>query len=134
MRHRIQNCFHLILALLFSAMIGCDSKPEIKLVPVSGTVTLDGKPLADGLIYFKTQATGATNSLPVKDGKFEGNVEAGDRRVEINAYKVRTEGFGQMGGEVKESLIPKRFNTESTLTAKVAAGSPNQFNFEVTSK
>ena len=34
----------------------------------------------------------------------------------------------------KESLIPPRYNMDSTLTAKVTPEGPNQFTFELTSK
>ncbi len=125
------NRWLLLLALLFVAN-GC-AKPGPKMYPVSGNVTLDGQPLAEGTVYFKTVATGEVNTLPVKDGKFAGSAAEGPRRVEVVAYRLIPVA-GQMGGEVQESLIAKQFNLNSTLTAEVTAAGPNTFEFAVTSK
>ncbi len=122
------------LFLVLVALIGCgksESKP--KSVLVSGTVTMDGKPLTEGTVYFKTVQTGAFDTLIVKDGKFEGDAEVGVRRVEVNAYRTKTI-KDAMGGEVKENRIPARFNADSTLAATVTADGPNTFKFEVKSK
>lgn len=126
---RVGFCL-LVLSLLVS--LGCGGQ-GVQRYPVSGTVTLDGKPLAKGTVYFKTVQTGALDTLPVEDGKFEGLAEKGERRVEINAYRSRTIS-GPMGGEVQENLIAGRFNTESTLTATVSPTAPNTYQFEVTGK
>ncbi len=126
-----------IACLFVSVMLGgCGSgePPAPKKYPVSGKVTQDGKPLPEGTILFKTVAAGSVQSMDIKDGEFRGEAEAGDRRVEINAYRVITGDFNGMKGEVQESLIPPRYNTASTLTAKVTAGGANQFTFEVTSE
>ena len=127
MLHRIG----FVLAL--SALIGC-GKAEPKLVPVSGTVTHDGKPMAEGVIYFKTIETGAFETLPVKDGRYEGKAAVGERRVEINAYKTVVLKDNPMGGEIKENLVADRYNSNSTLTATVQAQGANEFNFDVKSK
>lgn len=122
-----------VVVLILVAQIGC-GKAGPKVVTVSGTVTYDGQPLAEGTVYFKTPETGAINSLPVKNGKFEGNAEVGERRVEINAYRTKSQDFNGMKGEVKENLIPTRYNADSKLTATVTADGPNTFQFEVKSK
>lgn len=125
-----------LLLLICLSLAACQSgKPESKKYPVSGTVTVDGQPLAEnGLIHFKTIATGAISGFDIKAGKFSGSTEPGDRRVEIVAYRIKTVDSGGMKSEVKESLIPARYNTDSTLTAKVTPEGPNQFTFELTSK
>lgn len=120
-----------ILLLLFGC-IGC-GEPKPKMYPVSGTVTLDNRSLAEGTVYFKTIATGAIDTLPVKDGKFKGQALEGKRRVEVVAYRLIPIA-GEMGGEVQESLIARRYNAESTLTAAVTATGPNVYEFKVQSK
>lgn len=120
-----------LLCLMFVAG-GC-AKPGPKMSPVSGSVTLDGRPLSEGTVYFKTIATGEIDTLPVKDGQFAGKAAEGNRRVEVVAYRSIPVA-GQMGGEVQESLVAKRFNFESTLTAEVTASGPNKFEFAVTGK
>jgi hypothetical protein len=123
-----------VLFLTLAVLFGCDKSSGPKPVPVSGTVTLDNRPLAEGTVYFKTAATGATDALPVKDGKFEGSAEVGERRVEVTAYKTQIQDLNGMKGEIKESLVGPRFNTNSTLTASVKADGPNTFKFDVASK
>lgn len=122
------------LFLMLAALVGCGKSSGPKTVPVSGTVTLDNHPLAEGTVYFKTVATGAIDALPVKDGKFDGSAEVGERRVEVTAYKTKVQDLNGMKGEIKESLVGPRFNTSSTLTASVKAEGPNTFKFDVTSK
>lgn len=119
-------------ALCCPGLIGCQSRPVT--VPVSGTVTLDGQPLSEGEVYFKTVRTGAFEAIPVKAGRFAGAAQPGERRVEVYAYRVTTGDFSGMKGEVKESLISPKYNLESTLTADVSADKPNEFAFAVTSK
>lgn len=120
-----------LLAAASIAGCGSDRQPTF---PVSGTVTLDAKPLAEGTVYFKTAATGAVDSMPIKDGKFEGRAAEGERRVEITAYRVKVLGTGQMKGEVQESLVAKEYNAESTLTASVSPNGKNSFEFAVKSR
>lgn len=117
--------------LLFVLCLGCGPSGP-KLYPVQGTVTLDGKPLAEGNVYLREAETGDVITLPVKDGQFSGQAPTGKRRVEVAAYKL-TPVPGEMGGEVQESLIAARFNSESTLSETIEAG-PNEFKFAVESK
>src|SRR5262245_5381908 len=47
---------------------GCGD-PAARPVPVEGTVTLEGQPVADGEVYFKTPGL-VPEVLPVRDGRF----------------------------------------------------------------
>jgi len=123
----------LVFFLVLPSLVGCGHRGP-KVFPVSGTVTVDRQPLADGLIYFKTVQTGVAESFPIKDGAFEGQAQEGERRIEIYSYRTKVENFSGMKGEVKENLIPNRYNLESNLTAKVTPNGPNQFTFELTKK
>lgn len=121
------------LCLCLFAVLGCGPKGPT-MVPVSGNVTLDEKPLAEGTIYFKTVQTGASDPLPIKQGKYEGKVSEGERRVEITAYRTKVVGTDKMKGEVQEALISSKFNSESKLTAKVVSDGKNTFDFAVTGR
>ena len=127
---------YVLLGLLCVTLSACQSgKLEPKKYPVSGTVTLDGKPVTEnGLVYFKTIATGAIDGFDIKSGTFSGLTEPGERRVEIAVFAIKTVDLNGMKGETRESLIPDRYNMESTLTANVTPEGPNQFKFELTSK
>jgi hypothetical protein len=104
------------------------------MVPVSGTITMDGKPLTDGLVSFKTVQTGDIETMNVKDGQFRGNAKEGDRRVEIYTFRINKGDFGGMPMEFKANLVPPRYSSESTLTAKVTTEGPNEFAFSIQSK
>ena len=129
----LRNMRRIAVFALALSLLGC-GKPAPKLIPVSGTVTMNGKPLADGVVYFKTIATGEFEEMPIQDGKFSGNALPGERRVEINSYKVTIQGTGEMVGEVKENTISPAYNTNSTLSATVKPEGPNTFEFAVKGK
>ncbi|WP_439630346.1 hypothetical protein [Gemmata sp.] len=119
--------------LVAAALAGC-GKPGVQLVPVSGTVDLDGAPLVEGTVYFKTVATGAIEAFAVKDGKFSGNAEFGARHVEVTAYRSKPLKDDPMKGEIQESLVGPAYNIDSKLTATVTAEGPNTFKFDVRGK
>jgi hypothetical protein len=123
-----------LLALLCATLTGCGGgKAEAPKFPVSGTVTLDGQPLADGMIYFKDIAQGVADSAEIKNGQFSGKAEAGQRRVEIFAYQTQTSDMGGTVSETKFNVVPPRFNAQSTLTADVKSDGANTFKFEIAS-
>jgi hypothetical protein len=129
--------FWCVSAVLVSLLLAAcqHGRVEPKKYPVSGTVTVDGNPLNEnGLIYFKTIATGSIDAIEITGGKYNGAAEPGERRVEIVAYRTKMVDLDGMKGEVKESLIPARYNLESTLTATVTPDGPNRFPFELTTK
>ena len=121
----LPTCF----VLLVMSFDGC-GKTGSDLAPVTGRITLDGKPLASADILFqpdgsKPPASGRTNA----DGRYE------------LAYKR-----GVMGGVVGPNTvqitissdvvanppnIPSRYNNESELKKEVKPG-PNEFNFDLT--
>ncbi len=122
----------LIVVLALFVLTGC--KPAgPKLYPVTGAVTLDGQPLADGTVHFKIIDAGSIFSFPVKEGKFAGQATEGRHRVEVVAYRLIPVP-GEMGGEVQQPLIAPRFNSMSTLSADVTPAGPNAFEFQVESK
>ncbi len=124
-----------ILCLLLAGCHQASGLPEPQRFPVRGTVTLDGKPLASGVIYFKTVQTGALDNAEIKDGQFEGKAQVGDRRVEICSYEtLPPKADDPMATAIQRNTIPPKYNLESTLTAKVTQEGPNEFRFELSSR
>ncbi len=127
------------LALAFVVFgVGCGpSEPAgPKLVPVKGSVTLDGKPMESGDVIFTAPGNVHTASFEVKGGAFSGQAAPGDNKVAVMSYKQGEAvqmGDQKFGGE-KENFIPAQFNHQTTLSAKVAEGGANEFKFEVTSQ
>lgn len=89
-----------ILAVVLCALVliplgGCRAK---KRVAVKGTVTLDGKPLASGVLNFSPDASKGNTArvncrCPIKDGKYELHSSGVTRsesssRVPLGWYKV----------------------------------------------
>ena len=74
----------LILALVLAVpLAGCNSQPPA----VTGDVTLDGQPLADGVItYVPVDQKTPNVEVKIQDGKIA-RVPAGSYKVRINAAK-----------------------------------------------
>ena len=126
-----------LLMVMAAVMAGCGrSKPPRQMQPVTGSVTLDGKPLQEGEIYFKKTAAGEVDILPVANGQFQGEVGVGTRRVEIYAYheKEVVPMPGEPPEKTRENYIPARYNVQSKLTAQIAPGDSAPLKFEVTSR
>jgi hypothetical protein len=123
-----------VFTLVISVIVGCGPRGPV-MVPVSGTVTLDDAPMSEGVIYFKTIIEGSVDEMPIKDGKFEGKVEVGDRRVEICKYGLGPPikmGNAELPNRIE--TLPARYNLESELKESVTEDGPNEFKFEVKSK
>jgi hypothetical protein len=116
------------------ALVGCHRQRTFApTYTIRGTVTRDSKPLAEGVIAFLSPETGDLQSLPIKNGKYEGPVRAGKRRVEIRAYRPR-KGPPKPLDPPPENYLPKRYNAETTLSADVLAEGPNTFDFDLRSQ
>jgi len=123
----------LLCVCLFAG--GC-AKKTTKMVPVSGTVTLDGQPLDDGDVTLVGDPGTVPDSLPVKAGSFSGQAKPGKKRVEIRAFKTVKPPPTATGDvtETKENYIPAKYNTDSTTTAEVTDSGLSPNKFEVQSK
>ena len=123
-----------IFLVVFSA-IGCGGKPALpSIAEISGTVNLDGQPLADGYMYFKTVETGVIERFDISNGEFKGKAQIGPRRVEIICNRPKMTFIYGKNVEIADNIIDPAFNLESTLTADVTAEGPNRFTFDVKKK
>lgn len=121
--------------------IGCSRRGRVEPPrhPVSGTVTLDGSPLAEGAILFLSPELGLIDRVPILDGRFQGLAAAGKRRVEFSVVKEMPFTGVPMPGipapkTVPTQILPARYHAESTLSADVVPAGPNAFSFELRSK
>jgi hypothetical protein len=120
----------LVAAALLAA--GCSRGPRS--YPVSGTITLDGKPLDDGNIYFlPLDPNVSADAGKIQAGAFRFEAREGTMRVEIRASREVPGKRSPMGNIRKEEYIPARYNRESTLEAEVRANGENVYSFELTS-
>jgi hypothetical protein len=129
--------------MLLLLIAGCDGGGAGR-GALSGTVKLDGKPLANGSILFTPieGACGTATGGPIENGRYEFPAAAGPaigwNRVEIRALrntgKMIPKPFAPPGQMIpqQEEAIPPKFNSESILKVEIKAGD-NTADFEVTS-
>src|SRR5262249_18812054 len=126
------------------ALQGC-SGGGVKFAPVSGKVTMDGKPLAKVSVIFiplpvpgsdivGDTAGGVTDEnghytlkTSTRDDLKDG-AQVGKHKVRISLQETRGEG----DRSVTREKLPKKYNGETELTAEVAPGN-NQKDFELKS-
>lgn len=128
-----------LTCLMSLLLAGCggssDVKPIANLVPCQGTVTLDGKPLEQGTIFFAPvdEKTGQSAVGAIKAGNFDVSttvsapgVVAGKYKVRIDSYEIVQLKPGEMSTTLPPSLIPARYNNIATsgLEVEVAKGMP----------
>lgn len=127
---------------LFLFAIGCGGN----IVPVSGRVTLDDKPLANATVIFQPlsdQANPGPGSKGKTDseGKFSltlttGNTSGavvGKHKVSITAYEGGERQSSGPDMKPAKSLVPAEYNSKSTLTFDVPPGGSPSANFDLKS-
>jgi hypothetical protein len=106
-------------------------------VAVSGSVTLDGKPLEEGNIAYRplpAKATAEATGVPIRGGKYQLKVRPGQYRIEITATRAAPGPKDPFGTTPPpKSIIPQRYNAQSELTEEVGTGT-NEFNFTLKSR
>lgn len=131
-----------VLVLLFvisPAFMGCSGKGGMG--TVSGTVTLDGQPLADGLISFiPADGNSPTSGGKITNGAYSVQASRGAQKVVINATKVT--GSRKAYADDPNSpvitttaeILPKKYSDAMTteLTVDVKAGT-NKADFQLSS-
>jgi hypothetical protein len=118
-------CF-VLLAMSFA---GC-GKTGPELAPVTGRITLDGKPLEKADVLFQPDgsrppSSGRTDAnghydLAYKRGVMGGTIGSNTVQITISSDVV-----------ANPPNIPARYNSESELKKEVKPG-PNEFNFDLT--
>lgn len=122
----------IVLGCAFAVVLfgGCrDQGPQRVLV--SGNVTYNGEPVAEGVIRF---TPGEDSPMPMTaaaiiNGAYKadlrGGVPVGTHKVEIEAYRMAEKSATQMlrGSPPRIQYLPDRYNTKSELQITVESGS-----------
>ncbi len=95
---------------------------------VSGNVTLDGRPLEQGIISFSAaEGTAPPVTADIVGGKYSAEMIAGKKHVQLSASKVigtrKNDSPGAPPDEILEEQIPPKYNSESQLSLDVKPGS-----------
>jgi hypothetical protein len=140
-------------AVLGLFLAGCGGESDgLPREAVSGTVTLDGKPMPEGNIQFVPTETSTTSiavnpgakitdgsySIPRESGPVPGTykvvIYAGASGGAANPDTKKAPGGARdkmAQQKLKPELIPTKYNAQTELTAKVEAGKTNVFNFDL---
>jgi len=142
--------FILLFAFAIPCLTGCQKGGAY--VPVSGTIYLDEKPLANTMVTFQPTAstghdTGGVGSYAMTDDQGNYQLEAMTETPIPGAlpavHQVRIATPPPKGNEDSDAAatgkkkyrdpIPKRYNVESKLTYEVPAGGTKSADFKLTS-
>ena len=133
-------------ALIFVAYVGCGgSDDELPREAISGNVTLDGEPLANGYVTFNpaegqaTQSGGLVTvgkfSVPREQGpvpgKYSVSISSGSAEAKLSPAEEQTGMPGHVTSNKARDPIPAKYNANSTLAAEVKKGGDNDFPFEL---
>jgi hypothetical protein len=123
---RFRNGWGIATLALAMVAIGCSSEaPQAEL---TGTVTYDGTPIADGAITFqpKDGQSSSAGSL-IKDGQYSCKVPPGTSTVSITASKqvgkkklYNTPNSPEM--PITKELLPAKYNEKTELTYDAVPG------------
>lgn len=139
------------LLLLCGTAVGCaKSGPALKLIPVTGSVKFDGKPLSGAVLVFNpmpnTHGTGAT-AITDAEGTFtvthateKPGIEAGDYGITFSKV-TQPDGSPIPPGKSRASVttveqIPKpytKFDPERVISRVTVTNDANTFDFELKS-
>lgn len=137
---KIRNLEHIVSMTVYSVLLvvwisGCSSggEPLPELTEVTGTVTLDGKPVENISVIFQPEATDQATSRGTTNAKGEFSLMYNqDASGAVpGMHKVR---FAVMDAD-STGLLPDKYTGPNTgETANVKAASPNDFQFELKSR
>ncbi len=113
----------------FVLLTGC-AKSGAEIAPVTGRITLDGKPLAFAIITFQSEGKSAASSGTDKDGRYELMYKRGVNGAPVGLNRVTI--LPGPDPFPRRLVIPPSYNSESKLHADVKPG-PNVFNFDLKS-
>lgn len=122
----------LLLGFAIAAFTGCSDNGR---VGAKGKVTVNGEPLAEGMITFEPQPGFATNSAGAKitAAEYEISSEPG---LQPGHYRVNVKAFLPTGRKINDpqrgridELVPARFKDAGKLEAVIEADGENRHDF-----
>lgn len=142
---RWQSAGNQFAALTLSLVLACHGCKE-RGCPITGEVTFDGKPVAEGTIVFEpADGQGVTTGGKITDGKYSLVDNAapmpGKKQVRINAAR-KTGRRIPAGPPAPPSMmideivryIPDKYNKRTTLACEVTHDGPCQIDFHLKSE
>jgi hypothetical protein len=139
-----------LLGLAPLLLLGCASEPY-QVTPVSGKVTLDGKPLSKASVTFvpmasaENQAPGPTaQAITDADGRFQLSIDANTPGAVVGKSRIYITTLlsdpamddRDAGGPIRNvrDKVPERYNQKTDLVFEVPADGTDQANFDLRSR
>jgi len=125
----------LIVALAFLQFVGCYRSAGPELAPVTGTVTLDGKPLDRATVMFQPASGRPSFGTTDKDGKYamRYTIERLGVMPGTSTVSITSVVEDDQGNKVRGELLPRKYHSQTELTADVQAQA-SVFDFKLVSK
>ncbi|QDU09259.1 hypothetical protein [Gimesia aquarii] len=135
------NLIFLVILCISSGCLGSSGEPLPDLAEVTGTITLDGKPLRKANIVFEPQEVSdkgrrrASSASTEADGSYRLQYNADATGAALGNHKVTIMKMSDNPDEAGKHLIPPKYadSANSGLTAEVTQGE-NKFDFDLKSK
>jgi len=124
----VRPCLRVLRLVLFAlALLGCD-QGGLRIVRVTGTVTLDGRPLPHASIHF-TPTKGGRGSYSRLDANARYALQflPGQPGAVVGTHRVSISTADESGGS---EIVPARYNYKSELTVAVTP-STTTIDFEL---
>lgn len=125
----------MLAGLCCVSLVGCSGGGAAvpKKAQVSGSVTLDGKPMAEGQVRFNVTGQ-APIDVPVKDGAFSGEAFTGENRIDVLWEKEGPPHPMDPNQRIIVNVVDARFSgPESPFKKTIAADGAQNLSFQVTS-
>ena len=126
---------HTTVCLLSILLAGCAGNSDgPKLVTVSGKITLNDAPLTEGDVIFRAaDGKGHSYAGKINDGTYTLETEVGKKKVEIKSMrdvpgKTTEDNPGEVVN-VREQIVPAKYNSESTLEITVSEEGSDSTDF-----
>ena len=129
-----------LFALCAGLTAGCsDGVPKLNKTNVSGKVTLNGKPIDQGVITFSLGGE-PPSTIDIRNGQYAGQAAVGSNKVTISSKRPTAGKTGNpdmerrmkaQGQTPEEEIVPAAYNKDSKEMRVVEQGGANQFDFDI---
>jgi len=128
--------FRRLLAIvgLSAALTGCGGGPGVEIAPVSGRVTLDGRPVKGAYVEFIPKKGGRpSGGITDEEGRYTLQYSLDDVGAVLGPARVLVTTGDPENPKERPELIPARYNKQTILEVEVTADQ-HEHNFELTKK
>lgn len=135
--------------LLGVTAVGCGTS-EFELAPVSGTVTLDGKPVAEARVIFEPRREGqaaltagpGSDGLTDAQGRYSLTTSVGEEQgavvgphtVTVSTYLAEVDRSRDTARVIRQEEIPSRYMEAGALTFEVPPDGTDKADFALESR